>query len=193
FGGATREDDFFCRRADRRRDGGPSRFDGLFRLTAENMVPARRIAVPLSEIGEHRFDHARIHARGRVVVHVDRKFRRVHFPTVFYHERQTGTVAVASAPVCLKSSRVDLDRVYHGDCIEGLAGCPAEFVDLVFADPPFNIGYEYDHYDDRRHADHYLDWTRNWGKAVKRVLKPHGTFWLAIGDEYAAELKLIFQ
>jgi site-specific DNA-methyltransferase (adenine-specific) len=89
--------------------------------------------------------------------------------------------------------RVDLDRVYQGDCIEGLAGCPAEFVDLVFADPPFNIGYEYDHYNDRRHADHYLEWTRRWGGAVKRVLKPHGTFWLAIGDEYAAELKLIFQ
>jgi len=28
---------------------------------------------------------------------------------------------------------------------------------------------------------------------VQRVLKPTGTFWLAIGDEYAAELKLIFQ
>ena len=44
-----------------------------------------------------------------------------------------------------------------------------------------------------RDADHYLEWTRKWGKEVKRVLSPTGTFWLAIGDEYAAELKLIFQ
>jgi site-specific DNA-methyltransferase (adenine-specific) len=66
-------------------------------------------------------------------------------------------------------------------------------VDLVFADPPFNIGYDYDVYDDRSDADQYLDWTRKWGRAVQRVLKPTGTFWLAIGDEYAAELKLIFQ
>jgi site-specific DNA-methyltransferase (adenine-specific) len=88
---------------------------------------------------------------------------------------------------------VEIDRIYQGDCIAGLARCPAESVDLVFADPPFNIGYEYDHYNDRQHADHYLDWTRHWGEVVKRVLKPHGTFWLAIGDEYAAELKLIFQ
>ena len=39
-------------------------------------------------------------------------------------------------------------------------------------------------------AEQYLDWTRRWGEAVHRVLKPDGTFWLAIGDEYAAELKL---
>jgi site-specific DNA-methyltransferase (adenine-specific) len=66
-------------------------------------------------------------------------------------------------------------------------------IDLAFADPPFNIGYDYDVYDDRTDEEHYLDWTRAWGRAVHRVLKPTGTFWLAIGDEYAAELKLIFQ
>jgi site-specific DNA-methyltransferase (adenine-specific) len=66
-------------------------------------------------------------------------------------------------------------------------------VDLVFADPPFNIGYEYDVYHDRRDTKQYQEWTRTWGREVSRVLKPAGTFWLAIGDEHAAELKLIFQ
>jgi site-specific DNA-methyltransferase (adenine-specific) len=66
-------------------------------------------------------------------------------------------------------------------------------VDLAFADPPFNIGYDYDVYDDRTETEQYLEWTRTWGRAVQRALKPTGTFWLAIGDEYAAELKLIFQ
>jgi site-specific DNA-methyltransferase (adenine-specific) len=66
-------------------------------------------------------------------------------------------------------------------------------VDLAFADPPFNIGYEYDVYDDRSKPEKYLDWVRRWGHQIHRVLKPAGTFWLAIGDEYAAELKLIFQ
>ncbi len=66
-------------------------------------------------------------------------------------------------------------------------------VDLVFADPPFNIGYEYDVYEDRLEADRYLDWSRKWIGEVVRVLKPDGTFWLAIGDEFAAELKLIAQ
>jgi site-specific DNA-methyltransferase (adenine-specific) len=88
---------------------------------------------------------------------------------------------------------VEPNRLYQGDCIEGMGKLDAGSVDLAFADPPFNIGYDYDVYDDRSGADQYLDWTRKWGRAVLRVLKPTGTFWLAIGDEYAAELKLIFQ
>jgi len=84
-----------------------------------------------------------------------------------------------------------MGRVNQGDCIEGMKAMQAGSVDLVFADPPFNIGYEYDAYDDRQEEEKYLDWSRQWIKAVHRVLKPNGTFWLAIGDEYAAELKLI--
>ena len=77
------------------------------------------------------------------------------------------------------------------DCIEGMAKLPAGAVDLVFADPPFNIGYDYDVYHDKQDAQTYLDWSQDWMKGVVRVLKPTGTFWLAIGDEYAAELKVI--
>jgi site-specific DNA-methyltransferase (adenine-specific) len=85
------------------------------------------------------------------------------------------------------------NRLDHADCVTGLEQLADGSVALAFADPPFNIGYDYDVYDDRSDADQYLDWTRQWGRAVKRVLAPTGTFWLAIGDEYAAELKLIFQ
>ncbi len=78
-----------------------------------------------------------------------------------------------------------------GDCVEQLRSLKAGSVDLAFADPPFNIGYKYDVYDDRKGADDYLDWTRTWTREVARVLKPDGSFWLAIGDEFAAELKMI--
>jgi site-specific DNA-methyltransferase (adenine-specific) len=88
---------------------------------------------------------------------------------------------------------VDLDRLYQGDCLEGLERLTTGVVDLAFADPPFNIGYEYDVYQDHQRREHYLDWSRRWGQAITRVLKPTATFWLAIGDEYAAELKLLFQ
>lgn len=86
---------------------------------------------------------------------------------------------------------VKLDAVNHGDCVKGIQKLDEGSVDLVFADPPFNIGYEYDVYDDHKDYDKYLTWSRDWIKAVHRVLKPDGTFWLAIGDEHAAELKLI--
>ncbi|HUU97629.1 MAG TPA: site-specific DNA-methyltransferase [Phycisphaerae bacterium] len=81
--------------------------------------------------------------------------------------------------------------VHSVDCVKGMAGMPPGTVDLAFADPPFNIGYDYDAYDDRRAADEYLAWSRSWIEGVIRVLKPNGTFWLAIGDEFAAELKLL--
>ena len=85
-----------------------------------------------------------------------------------------------------------LERLRQGDCIGGMAAMEAGSVDLIFADPPFNIGYDYDVYDDRKGDAHYLDWTRRWAAEVARVLAPTGSFWLAIGDEFAAELKLIF-
>jgi site-specific DNA-methyltransferase (adenine-specific) len=83
--------------------------------------------------------------------------------------------------------------VRHQDCIEGLGSLPAGSVDLVFADPPFNIGYDYDVYDDRQNREEYLGWCKRWIAAVYRGLKDSGTFWLAIGDERAAELKLLSQ
>ena len=82
------------------------------------------------------------------------------------------------------------DRVIHGDCVEVLAGLPEGSVHLAFADPPFNIGYEYDAYDDRRRREDYLAWTEAWLEAVRRTLRPDGSVFVAIGDEYAAEVKV---
>ncbi len=89
--------------------------------------------------------------------------------------------------------RLSKNKVYQGDCIELLNQLDQTSVDLVFADPPFNIGYDYDTYDDSKQSNEYLNWCRKWISGVWRCLKPSGTFWLAIGDEYAAELKIIAQ
>ncbi|WP_235034085.1 DNA-methyltransferase [Roseiconus lacunae] len=82
------------------------------------------------------------------------------------------------------------NRVHQGDCVEKLGQLQSGTVDLVFADPPFNIGYTYDVYDDEQSAEDYLGFCRKWMGEVHRVLKDDGAFWLAIGDEYAAELKI---
>jgi DNA modification methylase len=86
-----------------------------------------------------------------------------------------------------------LNAIHHGDCVKGLKSMLPGTIDLAFADPPFNIGYEYDVYRDKKGRDEYLAWSRQWISAVYDVLKPDGTFWLAIGDEYAAELKIMSQ
>jgi site-specific DNA-methyltransferase (adenine-specific) len=83
-----------------------------------------------------------------------------------------------------------MDKILTGDCLHHLAKLPEESVDLAFADPPFNIGYEYDVYNDHRGRADYLLWTEKWLQAVRRVLKPHGSLYVAIGDEYAAEMKV---
>ncbi len=85
------------------------------------------------------------------------------------------------------------NTIYQGDCTARLRELTPGSVDLVFADPPFNIGYKYDVYDDRRQASEYLEWCRSWIEGIHNCLKPTGTFWLAIGDEFAAELKVLAQ
>jgi site-specific DNA-methyltransferase (adenine-specific) len=82
------------------------------------------------------------------------------------------------------------DEVQVGDCVKLLGRMPAGSADLLFADPPFNIGYEYDRYDDRRGKAEYLAWADAWLAAAVRVLKPTGSIFVAIGDEYAAEHKV---
>lgn len=84
-------------------------------------------------------------------------------------------------------------KIHQGDCVKLMQKIDSGSVDLVFADPPFNIGYEYDQYDDRQEDQKYLDWCKEWIGEIYRILKPTGTFWLAIGDEYAAELKMLAQ
>ena len=83
------------------------------------------------------------------------------------------------------------NQIICGDSIELLGGAKEPFVDLVFADPPFNIGYQYDKYHDKQKKDKYLHWTRDWMAACAGALKPTGSFYVAIGDEYAAHIRLI--
>ncbi len=83
-----------------------------------------------------------------------------------------------------------LGEIHQGDCVAGMKQLPDASIQLAFADPPFNIGYQYDQYDDRLDSEKYLAWSRQWIGEVYRVLDSNGSFWLAIGDEYAAELKI---
>lgn len=84
-----------------------------------------------------------------------------------------------------------LDTIYLGNCVDVMKAIPGESVDLVFADPPFNINLKYDVYDDAKTADDYLAFSNEWMAGVHRILKPTGSFFLAIGDDYAAELAVI--
>lgn len=82
-----------------------------------------------------------------------------------------------------------LDQIVTGDCRKIMARLPAESVDLVFADPPFNVGYSYDEYDDDKDRPTYLRFAAEWVLAAVRLLAPTGSMFVAIGDDYVAEYK----
>jgi DNA modification methylase len=84
-----------------------------------------------------------------------------------------------------------LNKIICGDCIEVLGKVPEPFADLIFADPPFNIGYKYDKYYDKVKSKNYIAWTKDWMAVCKKALMPHGSFYIAIGDDYAANVKII--
>ena len=87
---------------------------------------------------------------------------------------------------------IKADDIVVGDCVEILSGLKEPIADLIFADPPFNIGYKYDLYKDRKAYDDYYAWTKEWMKVcAEKALKPTGSFWVAIGDDYAAEVRII--
>ncbi|MEJ5310039.1 MAG: DNA methyltransferase [Anaerolineae bacterium] len=68
--------------------------------------------------------------------------------------------------------------IHHGDAIEVLKQYPDESIDLVFADPPYNLDKDYTVYDDER-ADHkYIDWCNAWLSEYVRVLKPTGVLFV---------------
>jgi DNA modification methylase len=81
--------------------------------------------------------------------------------------------------------------VETGDSVAKMKCLPAGCARLVFADPPFNIDFGYDIYRDNKSSAEYLKWAGEWVSEAARLVMPGGSFWLAIGDEYAAHYKLI--
>ncbi len=98
----------------------------------------------------------------------------------------------ASAAVPNSTSSVPLDGIIIGDCIELLRGLPPDSVDLVFADPPYNLQLEGnlsrpdqsrvdgvdDDWDKFGSFADYDRFTRDWLGAVRRVMKRDATIFV---------------
>ncbi|KZX99105.1 site-specific DNA-methyltransferase, partial [Sulfitobacter sp. HI0021] len=90
------------------------------------------------------------------------------------------------------AAALPLNTIVAGDCIEAMNALPAESVDLIFADPPYNLQLRGDlHRPDNSKVDAvddewdqfasfkaYDDFTRAWLKAARRLLKPDGAIWV---------------
>ena len=91
-----------------------------------------------------------------------------------------------------KAAAPEVDRLHVGDCLEMLAALPERSVDLVFADPPYNLqlgggltrpdqsavdGVD-DAWDQFDSFAAYDAFTRDWLAAVRRVMKETATLWV---------------
>ncbi len=82
-------------------------------------------------------------------------------------------------------------RVYLGDCRRLLPTIPEvrdSALDLVFADPPFNWKRGYDEWDDHMDEGDYLTFTYDWIDLCLGGLRPGGSLWINIPDDWAAEI-----
>ena len=71
-------------------------------------------------------------------------------------------------------------KIYHGDAIEILRNeISDESIDLVFVDPPYNIGKKFSTFHDKWSSDaEYAKWAYQWINECIRILKPTGTLYL---------------
>ena len=81
----------------------------------------------------------------------------------------------------------DLGQLYNEDAIEFLMSQESESVDLIFADPPYNIKKaEWDTFSSQKE---YVDWSMRWIREACRVLKPTGSLYICGFSEILADIK----
>lgn len=72
-----------------------------------------------------------------------------------------------------------LGELYQGDCLDLLANIDSDSVDLVFADPPFNLAKDYPSgIDDSLREAEYLQWCERWLNGCVRILKQGGSLFV---------------
>jgi site-specific DNA-methyltransferase (adenine-specific) len=80
-------------------------------------------------------------------------------------------------------------ELYQGDCMDLMSRMDAASVDLVFADPPFNLGKDYGKkINDLLAEEEYLNWCRRWISGCVEVLKEGGAFYLYNLPKWNVEL-----
>lgn len=107
-------------------------------------------------------------------------------------ETQRARTVKRSAKKAAQATEIAVDRLIQDDCIAGMASLPDGCIDMIFADPPYNLqlggdllrpeGSMVDAVDDDWDKfdsfGAYDAFTRAWLKEARRILKPNGTLWV---------------
>ncbi len=92
----------------------------------------------------------------------------------------------------MKTIKLPGGVLYNGDCLKvmhklyekALANYEKNWFDLIFCDPPYNIGHKYDVYQDNLTNEEYQDWCDHWLSYVYHILKPGGALWCMCHSSY---------
>ncbi len=91
-----------------------------------------------------------------------------------------------NAPVCVYTH--PHGEIWVGDAVRWLRSLETESVDLIFADPPYNIKKaEWDSFESQ---ESYVRWSLEWIEQAARILKPTGTLYVCGFSEILADIKL---
>ncbi len=71
-----------------------------------------------------------------------------------------------------------INKIIQGDCLAILKKIPDNSVDMTFADPPFNLKKKYNHYEDSKEKQDYLDWCNDWISEMVRITKLTGAIFV---------------
>ncbi|TQR31825.1 restriction endonuclease [Campylobacter sp. MIT 99-7217] len=71
-----------------------------------------------------------------------------------------------------------INEILQGDCLELFKNIPSDSIDIVFADPPFNLKKKYNSHKDKLLENEYLSWCEEWINECVRVLKNDGFIFL---------------
>lgn len=75
-----------------------------------------------------------------------------------------------------------------GNAIDLFKSLNDESIDLIIADPPYNLGKDYGNNQDYKEFDDYIEFTKNWLTEAKRVLKPRGSIYVFMGVRFISYL-----
>jgi site-specific DNA-methyltransferase (adenine-specific)/adenine-specific DNA-methyltransferase len=74
--------------------------------------------------------------------------------------------------------RMATDQIHVMDCIEGMRRLPSQCIDLVIADPPYNLDKDFGEWNERSRRSEWLGWTREWLTECERLIKPTGSIFV---------------
>ena len=85
------------------------------------------------------------------------------------------------------------NRLLCGDAIAEMSILPSNSIDLIIADPPYNLGKDYGNNQDTRDQDEYEAFTKSWLVEASRLLKETGSIYVFMGVRYIAKLFLLLE